>query len=238
MEVGCADPYELFSSVYDSFKADDNYSELYSILKGIRAQCSFPLTCPLAWDVGTGTGLFAELLAKDGYVTTATDICPTMIEQAKMRCSSVRYSVADAREEHPAESYFDLVTAIDDVFNCIDSLSGLRATFKNIHLALKGGGLFQFDLVCKKAFLEYMGSVQFRGNESVKFLSYPSSPARDEEHQFSMGVSRSEEAPVRIHGIRPWWSSKSITTNLRRYIESFNMWGLSSFALMLLGTRD
>ncbi len=66
-------------------------------------------------DVGTGTGYFAILLAKEGHRVTGIDMTPSMIEEAKRTAAEekadVRFLVGDAQDTGlPGESFDAIVT--------------------------------------------------------------------------------------------------------------------------------
>ena len=80
--------------------------------------------------VGCGLGADAEFLAGDGWATTAFDLSPTAIEQARVRnpASSVSYRVADLLEL-PADlpGAFDLVVEISTLQAMPDPPRGAAA---------------------------------------------------------------------------------------------------------------
>lgn len=97
-------------------------------------------------DVGTGTGFFACLLAKEGHQTTGIDLTPEMITHAGHMAGvlglDVRFLTMDAEEpEFPSESFDVLVTR-----NLTWTLPHIAKAYREWYRILRPGGvLINFD---------------------------------------------------------------------------------------------
>ena len=101
-------------------------------------------------DVACGTGVAAAKFAAAGYRVTGVDRSPQMLAQASKRISEagldkVTLVEADMREftlDEPA----DLVTCMYDSLNYLLEEADLLAAFRSAAAALRGGGLYVFDM--------------------------------------------------------------------------------------------
>lgn len=83
-----------------------------------------------------------------GWVVTACDIAPSMIERAKAKVSEsapVEFAIADMRDL-PVFGGFDLVWCLDDAVNYLLSESELGQTLAGMAANLNSGGILAFDL--------------------------------------------------------------------------------------------
>lgn len=87
------------------------------------------------WDLGCGTGILSDQLARQGAHVTGTDLSPEMIRQAKDRYPHIDFRVADAVTVSFDEP-FDTVFS-NAVFHWIKDQENLLA---NVHRALKPDG--------------------------------------------------------------------------------------------------
>ncbi len=97
-------------------------------------------------DVGTGTGLFAFMLAARGHKVTGIDLTASMIDEARRVAKSLgsdaQFLVMDAENpQFPARSFDAVVTR-----NLTWTLPHLDSAYKKWHELLKPGGvLINFD---------------------------------------------------------------------------------------------
>ncbi len=114
------------------------------LLKSFRAA---GLTDGLVVDLGCGSGIWAEALAKAGYDVLGYDLSPAMIAIAKRRVPTGRFV---------AQSFISAdfplcvtVTAMGEIFNYLfderNSSRELGKLFARIYTALEPGGFFVFD---------------------------------------------------------------------------------------------
>jgi SAM-dependent methyltransferase len=99
-------------------------------------------------DLGCGSGIWAERLMRAGYDVVGFDLSAAMIAMARKRAPGAelyRKSFLDV-ELPPC----DAVTSLGECFNYLfDAKAGeksLSRLFRNVHAALRPGGLFIFDV--------------------------------------------------------------------------------------------
>lgn len=164
--------YDAIAPFYDEFKSDDNYKKFYELVLPFIGMEN--ISHPDLWEVGTGTGKFARYFARDGFKVFATDISQKMIELA-CNCEPdlpIHYEVQDVTSQHP-DKQFDVVVALDDVFNSLSSCEQLRRAIRNIAACLTPGGVLIADLVGSRAFRDYLGVSSSRESENYCFTLVP-----------------------------------------------------------------
>lgn len=147
--------YDTFSPFYDDYKKEDDYKLFAELLQSIRRPYD-NADNRSAWDIGTGTGLFAEQLIYEGYQVTGTDSSCEMIRLAKRKGLKADFLIESVLQPHRPKSSYSLATAVDDIVNCLSCASEVNTMFENVYNALTPLGLFQFDLVSKHGFETYM----------------------------------------------------------------------------------
>jgi SAM-dependent methyltransferase len=116
-------------------------------------------------DVACGTGVAAAKFAAAGYRVTGVDRSPQMLAQAHRRITEaglqgVALVEADMRDfalDEPA----DLVTCMYDSLNYLLEETDLLAAFRSAATALRGGGLYVFDMNTIFGLAEGWGSRDF-----------------------------------------------------------------------------
>ncbi len=112
-----------------------------------------------ALDVGCGTGVFSQYLAKKGWSVTAIDASPEMIEEAKnyelgSRIEFQNVSL-DVFNEKP--NSYDLILSLSS----LEYLEDDEAAIEEIHELLKTGGLLIVSVPNKAGMLRKMEGVVF-----------------------------------------------------------------------------
>ena len=101
-------------------------------------------------DLGCGPGLYAELLAKQGHSVTGVDISETSINYAKQAAEKkgldITYINASYLELEFQQEQYDLVLLIYTDFGALIPTEQ-EHLLKQIHLTLKKGGTFIFDVL-------------------------------------------------------------------------------------------
>ena len=119
----------------------ENWSQY--LIDKLRA---YPLSVGL--DIGCGGGWFTRAFARQGYLMTGMDVSAEMLNAAQAAALKAgikgEYLLGDiAKMKLPRR--FDFATAINDCINYIPK-DKLLPALKNIHGALKKGGVFLFDV--------------------------------------------------------------------------------------------
>lgn len=107
-------------------------------------------------DLGCGTGASIQYLSKHGYILTAVDQSPDMLNIAKTRIDTSRHQIRwleqDILELADVQD-IDLAIAFD-VIHEFDGLQELDQCFKSVQNALKSGRLFLFDIYTLQGLVE------------------------------------------------------------------------------------
>jgi SAM-dependent methyltransferase len=171
--------YEPLAPFYDSFTSDYAYDEwLGQVEEWARAH---GLSGRRLLDVACGTGKSFEPMIERGYVVSACDLSPAMVERARERGGhEADVRVADMRFL-PWRDEFDLVTCMDDGLNYLLSAPDLEAALGSMAGALRPGGILICDvnslLTYRTTFAEEFevshGPVRFhwRGRETRRFAA-------------------------------------------------------------------
>lgn len=99
-------------------------------------------------DIGTGTGRGLEYLAQHGYVVTALDRSPAMLQQARKRFDTSSLTIRWLEQDLSTLdnlSNIDMALALS-VFNEQESLRDLEHSFNVVHNCLADDKLFIFDM--------------------------------------------------------------------------------------------
>ncbi len=96
-------------------------------------------------DVCCGTGQLAHALHAAGYRVTGIDGSHEQLALARRHAPQADFHHADARAfELPPD--YDAAISLSDSLNHVMHLPELVAVFRNVRAALRGGGVFLFDL--------------------------------------------------------------------------------------------
>lgn len=150
------------------------------------------ITAESCLDLGCGTGVLCEQLARAGIRTLGVDLSPGMIAIARERAPELDFRVGDMTAFQPEERV-DLVTCTGDAVNHLFSPEDLRRMFRNAADVLRDGGWLVFDLLREEEVpdgepftLDYSDSV------SAVFRT-----ARDREDVIHLTVSVFENGELR-----------------------------------------
>ncbi len=99
-------------------------------------------------DLGCGTGLSMQWLARHSYITSGVDSASQMLEQARtgLQQAGLNFTLyeRDIRDLGSDYGTMDMVLALD-VLNEVNNLRDLEAVFQGVHAVLGEGKLFIFD---------------------------------------------------------------------------------------------
>jgi len=100
-------------------------------------------------DLACGEGSFCVSMAKNGFQVTGIDLSPHLLqfarEKARKENVNVEFILQDIRTL-PFNERYDVVTCWYDSLNYILELEDLEKVFAGVSRALKGGGIFIFDM--------------------------------------------------------------------------------------------
>lgn len=135
--------YQALAPIYDEFNSENNY-EMW--LGGLLPELeSYGLTTGRLLDVGCGTGMAFAPMLRRGWDIVGCDQSPEMIGQARRKHGKeVDLHEADVRKL-PVYGEFDLVLALNAVFQHLPERAELEAAFAGMRDNLAPGGLVLFD---------------------------------------------------------------------------------------------
>lgn len=96
-------------------------------------------------DLCCGTGQLAHALSAQGFRMTGIDGSESMIAIARENAPDAAFRVDDARDFR-IDGEFHAALSTFDSLNHVMSRDELTSVFRNVYGALKGGGVFAFDL--------------------------------------------------------------------------------------------
>lgn len=135
---------DLFCRIYDEY-GWNYYPEAFAgkVLswisrKGLRIKSAMDLAC--------GTGIFSDLLSRQGIDAAGMDLSESMIRIARERRPDLRFDVGDMITYDPGQTY-DLVTCNGDALNHILDPADLERIFARVYGYLNPGGHFIFNVL-------------------------------------------------------------------------------------------
>lgn len=96
-------------------------------------------------DLGCGTGVAANWMARRSLIPAGIDNAPEMLEIARRENENVRWIEADIREPNASVGTVDMVLALD-VVNELNSLRDIELVFQSAYQTLESSKLFMFDM--------------------------------------------------------------------------------------------
>jgi SAM-dependent methyltransferase len=136
--------YGALAPIYDRLMSHVGYHRWHLFIEEVVQRFSRTQR-PLIFELGAGTGVLGERLAAAGFSYIGSDLSFPMSRQAKNRAN--RVACADCRRLplKPSAS-FDLVLFLYDGINYLMHKDDYQRTFSEVHMHLKPGGLFLFDI--------------------------------------------------------------------------------------------
>jgi len=155
------EPYEVLATLYDVAGWGDFAGRMADRVLALAAEHGLSEIHHIA-DVACGTGIAAARFARSGCRVTGVDRSPQMLAQARRRVAEaglpgIAFIQADMRHfalDQPA----DLVTCMYDSLNYLLAEADLAAAFRCAAAALRGGGLYIFDMNTLFGLAERWGS--------------------------------------------------------------------------------
>ena len=164
-----AKPYEILSTLYDDAGWGAFAASMTDRVLALAAEHDLDKIEHVV-DVACGTGVAAAKFAADGCRVTGVDRSQSMLDQARQRIDEagldkVTLVKADMRDfclDEPA----DLVTCMYDSLNYLLEEADLLAAFQSAGAALRGGGLYIFDMNTIYGLAEGWGTQHFVRQDS------------------------------------------------------------------------
>ncbi len=166
-----ASAYTNLAKWFEYLNDDCDYEQWSQSLTAKLAQFA-PKT---GLDIGCGAGWFTRAFQKQGYQMTGMDISSEMLDMAQANALSAgirsEYILGDiTKTKLPAR--FDFATAINDCVNYVPK-DKLQKAFKNVHGALKKGGVFLFDISSPRKFeRKIANTVSVDDRDEVTYISF------------------------------------------------------------------
>lgn len=157
--------YDFLADYYDDFQKDIDPSEWATFIdsivkkygrKGGDGQDGRPLLC----DLGCGTGLVTCELAKMGYDVIGVDQSLPMLDRARSRADEMELPILWLCQDMTALDLYgtmDVFVSLLDTLNHITNKKDITKLLKSFFCFLNPGGLFIFDVVTRKHFVETLG---------------------------------------------------------------------------------
>jgi 2-polyprenyl-3-methyl-5-hydroxy-6-metoxy-1,4-benzoquinol methylase len=153
-------------------------------------------------DVACGTGVLALELANKGHLVHGIDICPEMIEAAKLKSASntnVSFEVQDMRR-FTVQQKSDLIACTFDSLNYLLDIEDVKAMVNRVARALEENGLFVFDSNTEHLYLNRHKEVRSRqlGDETfVQKLEY------ETKNKIATTIFEFSDGTIEVHKQRP-----------------------------------
>jgi SAM-dependent methyltransferase len=142
--------FDLYARYYDLLYRDKDYgAEAEFVIARLRRDCP---AGNRVLELGCGTGIHAEFLARQGFHVHGVDQSVEMLAKAELRraklpvdiAARLRFSQGDARSVRTGEKY-DAVISLFHVMSYHNRNDDLRAAFATAAVHLVTGGAFLFD---------------------------------------------------------------------------------------------
>lgn len=152
-------------------------------------------------DIGCGAGWFTRAFQKRGYQMTGMDISSAMLDKAQANALAAglrgEYILGDiTKTKLPAR--FDFATAINDCVNYIPK-DKLEKAFKNVHGAIKKGGVFLFDISSPRKFEKKIANtVSVDDRDEVTYIAFNKVTGDRADMEVTLFVKRADGAFERL----------------------------------------
>jgi len=189
--------FREYSTFYDLLYSDKPY-EKEALWIGERIVRFAPSTRSIL-DIGCGTGIYTSFLHQQGFEVQGIDISEDMIEHARLRNPSIRFSQGDARS-YLLQEPVDAITALFHVMSYQTSDEDVDSVLKMCAENLKPTGLLCFDVWHGPAVVSQKPEIRVkRIRNSDTEVERTAIPSHDEKKQmvevrYEVIVTRSDGA--------------------------------------------
>ncbi len=163
----CPAPYDALAPHYEAFVGGARYGEWLGGLLALVAEHG--VAEGRALDVGCGTGRSLAALVAAGFTAEGCDPSSAMLQEARAALGpDVPLEVAGL-PDLPDRAAADLVTAMNDVLNCVapadldDAIAALAARVRR-------GGIVLFDANTRRTYDTFFGSTFCRADDDRFFV--------------------------------------------------------------------
>jgi SAM-dependent methyltransferase len=141
--------YDLLAWFYDRYWGQDYHRRAFGIFDKLLLSDLPPGAKIL--DLACGTGHLTRMLRDRGYRMTGIDESGEMLKYARRCVPEAKFYRKDIRELRFPPVYEGAVSSFECMSHILEERD-LALAFRNIHAALKPGGLFAFDITTEEAY--------------------------------------------------------------------------------------
>ena len=196
--------YERLASLWEDFSAwsQPDYGSFLT-----SAEAYFNLAINSVLDLACGTGVLSRQLGEKHEFVVGLDASAAMLREARSRDSNNghRYIEGDFRNFR-LQAIFDAAICGSDSLNYVETPEQLGDVFRCVHLHLRSGGLFLFDVLdqatCRA--LAYVKQVVRIGNEPFELYHFYEPTGRRCESRvvFQDAIERHGRIPIDEQDVR------------------------------------
>lgn len=145
------DAFADLARYYDPLMEHVNYDRWFFTVCALAELVEEPIR---HLDAACGTGTLVGMLRKTGWDSTGADLSPAMIAAARKKLPGAPLLVSDLRAL-PFSGTVDLVTCLFDSLNFILDEDELAGAFRQLHGALREGGILYADIITERMVTEH-----------------------------------------------------------------------------------
>lgn len=187
--------YTSFAAVYDRFMDNVPYEEWTEYLGGLLAE--YGVKDGLVLDLGCGTGMVTEALARRGYDMIGVDNSEDMLQIAMEKRAESGADILYLLQDMQAFELYGTVAAvvsICDSMNYLTEYKDLVSTLSLVNNYLDPGGIFIFDLNTLYKYRDVIGDSTIAENrETCSFIWENSFDEEERINEYDLTLFIEEE---------------------------------------------
>lgn len=187
--------YTSFAAVYDRFMDNVPYEEWTEYLGGLLAE--YGVKDGLVLDLGCGTGMMTEALARRGYDMIGVDNSEDMLQIAMEKRAESGADILYLLQDMQAFELYGTVAAvvsICDSMNYLTEYKDLVSTLSLVNNYLDPGGIFIFDLNTLYKYRDVIGDSTIAENrETCSFIWENSFDEEERINEYDLTLFIEEE---------------------------------------------